>query len=140
MSPKMQKQTQTPLPPNSLEPSDEIGKREETYQIATQWQLIWWKFRKHKAAMIAGPLLLLLFAVAFFCQFLSPTVPGERNSDYRHAPPQLIRFYDPEVGFSFRPFVYDLSMETDQETFRRSFVEDRSKRHYLQFFYSWPQL
>ena len=27
---------------------------EERIFVATQWQLMWWKFRKHKPAMIGG--------------------------------------------------------------------------------------
>ncbi|MDG5787212.1 ABC transporter permease [Evansella sp. AB-P1] len=120
-------------PPENKEKKDEM-KQEENYQVATQWQLIWWKFKKHKAAMIAGPLLLLLIFIAILSPFISPTTPGERWSDYRYAPPQKIHFYDSDGGFSFRPFVYDMEQVTDPQTFRRTFEPDTSERHYIQFF------
>lgn len=107
---------------------------QEVYEVASQWQLMWWKFKKHKMAMIAGPVLIFLYLTALFCDFLSPTVPMQRFTEYKNAPPQKIHFFDKENGFSFRPFVYDLKQDIDKETFRRTFAEDTSKKHSIYFF------
>ncbi len=52
----------------------------EAYYVASQWQLMWWKFRKHKLAMIAGPVLIVLYLSAVFADFLSPTLPDTRDA------------------------------------------------------------
>ncbi|WP_338788184.1 ABC transporter permease [Metabacillus sp. FJAT-53654] len=107
---------------------------ENEYEIASQWKLMWWKFKKHKLAIISAPILTLLLIISAFAEFLSPHVPLERFSDYKFAPPQTINFIDPETGFSFRPFVYDMKEEMNQETFRKTFQEDTSKKYPIHFF------
>jgi peptide/nickel transport system permease protein len=107
---------------------------QEKYEVASQWQLMWWKFKKHKMALIAGPILIFFYLVALFADFLSPTVPLERFTSYKNAPPQKIHFIDKESGFSFRPFVYDMKQDIDKETFRRTFKEDTSKKYPIYFF------
>jgi peptide/nickel transport system permease protein len=95
---------------------------------------MWWKFKKHKMAMAAAIILMLLYLAAIFCEFLSPKLPLERFTAYKNTPPQTIHFYDKEGGFSFRPFVYDMKMTVDQKTFLRTFKEDPDKRIYIHFF------
>ena len=44
----------------------------EQYFAASQWKLVWMKFKRHKLAMIAGPVLLCLYLIALFCEPISP--------------------------------------------------------------------
>ena len=39
-------------------------------EIATQWQLMWWKFRRHHMALIGLSVLGVLFVVAAFAEIL----------------------------------------------------------------------
>jgi peptide/nickel transport system permease protein len=34
---------------------------EERVSVASQWQLMWWRFRKHKLALVAGVVVLLFY-------------------------------------------------------------------------------
>jgi peptide/nickel transport system permease protein len=106
----------------------------EAYEVASQWQLMWWKFRKHKMAMIAGPILIFLYLCAIFADILAPTVPLKRYTNYKNCPPTKIHFVDKEAGFSFRPFVYDMKMDVNPETFKREFTEDTSTKFPIYFF------
>ena len=36
----------------------------ERAYVATQWQLMWWRFRRHKVAMAGGLVTILIFAIA----------------------------------------------------------------------------
>jgi peptide/nickel transport system permease protein len=105
---------------------------EPQYEVASQWQLMWWKFKKHKLAMIAAVCLIFLYTLAAFCEFLSPNTPLTRYTAYKQAPPAQIHFYSKEDGF--RPYVYDLERKVNPETFRRTFVEDTSKKYPIYFF------
>ena len=120
----------------SVSKSGEPGETQEktAYEVASQWQLMWWKFRKHRIAMIAAPVIIILYMAAIFCQFISPSLPLHRYTEYKNAPPTKIRFVDPETGFSLRPFVFEMEMGVDPDTFRRTFVEDESAKQYLHFF------
>ena len=106
----------------------------EQYFAASQWKLVWMKFKRHKLAMIAGPVLLCLYLIALFCEPISPYGQLTRFPAYLNAPPQVIRFIDEEGNFSLRPFVYGLKSQVDVNTFRRTYTVDTSKKHPLRFF------
>lgn len=118
--------------PKTIEPDD-------AYEVASQWKLMWWKFKKHRVAMVAGIVLILLFMSAVFCEFLSPHLTLDRYTAYKNAPPQKIHFYDKASGFSLRPFVYDMKMQVNEHTFLRTFHADTSKKYYIQFFVKGPE-
>lgn len=94
---------------------------------ATQWQLMWWKFRNHKVALIAAAVIVLMYLCAIFAPVIAPYRADERHRGCVFAPPQKVRFRD-ENGFSLRPFVYPICQEIDLQTMRRVYVEDRSIR------------
>ncbi|MBA7565498.1 hypothetical protein ES708_07182 [subsurface metagenome] len=104
------------------------------FEVASQWKLMWRKFKKHKLAMIAGPVLLLFYLSAIFADFLSPAIPLQRFTDYKSAPPSKIHFVDEKTGFSVRPFVYEIERKVDSKTFKRTFVENKTKKYYVYFF------
>ena len=106
---------------------------EERYYIASQWQLMWRKFRKHRLALFGGSILLVFYIAALFCEFFSPYDIYKRHSKYVYCPPQRIRFFD-EKGFHPRPFVYGLKSKRDPVTFRRKYTIDKTKKHLLYFF------
>jgi len=106
---------------------------EEKIYLASQWQLMWWKFKRHKLAMLGGWTLLILYMLAIFCEFFAPYSPTSRFEGYEYAPPQIIRIYDKGRGFQW-PFVYALRSEMDPSTFRFKVLEDRSKKYYVKFF------
>jgi peptide/nickel transport system permease protein len=111
-------------------------KRNEDERLfqASQWQLIWWKFRKHRLAMIGSAVIIFLYILVLFCEFLSPYLTTTRFRRYLYAPPQRLHFVHPEQGFRLRPFIYDIQREVDPNTARRYFVEDRSKTFDVIFF------
>jgi peptide/nickel transport system permease protein len=107
--------------------------REEAYYVASQWQLMWWKFTQHKLAMIAAPVLAVLYVSALFADFISPTTTEARYPSYKDCPPQMIRVIDTE-GRLQRPFIYDVKRETNPETLRRTLVLDTSTKYPVQLF------
>ena len=40
--------------------------------IASQWTLMWRKFRKHRLAMLGGSVTILIYLVVLFAEFLAP--------------------------------------------------------------------
>jgi peptide/nickel transport system permease protein len=102
--------------------------------VASQWQLMWWKFRKHKLAKSAGVVLILFYGVAALCEFVAPHDPHRMDTRYIHAPPQSVRLFDDEGGFHLRPFVYRSIQHRDPVTLRLSYVEDRSTRYPIYLF------
>ena len=59
----------------------------------SQWALIWKRFKKHRLAQISGIVLIFLYTIAAFAEFLSPRSPTYFKASYTYAPPQEIFFY-----------------------------------------------
>ena len=105
---------------------------EERYYIASQRQLVWRKFRKHRMAVFAGVILLIAYLAAFTFEFCAPYGPLTQHEGYVQAPPTRVRLIDAD-GRLRAPFVYGLTGQVNLDTFQREFVEDRSVIHSLRF-------
>jgi peptide/nickel transport system permease protein len=110
------------------------GKSLESIYGASQWRLIWRKFRRNKAALAGGIVILLYYLSALFAPFLGPYGLTTRFTKYIYMPPQLIHFFDTDSdGLKLQPWVYDLQQEFD-ENLRRTYVVDPEKKTRVLFF------
>jgi peptide/nickel transport system permease protein len=98
-------------------------KIEERIAVATPGQLMWWKFRKHKMAVISGIFLILLYLVAIFCEFVAPYLPEDTFIRYKLAPPTKIHLFDSQ-GNLRTPFVYQIIRDRDPETLQNLYTEN----------------
>ena len=106
---------------------------EEKYYIASQWELMWRKFKKHKLALFGSSILIIFYVMALFCEFSSPYNIYKRHPKYIYCPPQRIRFFD-EEGFHLRPFIYGMKSTPDPVTLRRKYTLDKTKKYPIYFF------
>jgi len=113
--------------------ADEVATSEEKVYVATQWQLMWWKFRKHKMANIAGVVLILFYAVALFAEFVAPYNPEQFFPQYKLSPPTSIHIRDTEGNWRL-PFVYQTVRTRDPDTLRSIYTPDTSIIHPIEFF------
>ena len=113
-------------------PSGNLSQAEDAYFIASQWQLIWRKFRRHRLAWIGGSVIAILLVMAVFSEFWSPYDIYERHTDLVNLPPQRIRIWD--QGSFHRPFVYGVTSERSTTTYFLEFSEDTSRRYPVRFF------
>ncbi len=100
-----------------------ITQEEEKIFVATQWQLMWWRFRKHKMAMISTVVLIIMYLIALFCEFVAPYNPESFFTRYKLAPPTKIHIRDAEGNWR-TPFVYRIQRTLDPETMRSIYTED----------------
>jgi peptide/nickel transport system permease protein len=100
-------------------------------QSAGAWRLGWWKFRKHKLAMAGGVVVLLIYLVAVFAEFLAPMGPLDYSARYTYAPPQQLRFWD-ETGFNLHVNGYKVVVNT--ESLAREFTVDPERKIPVGFF------
>ena len=105
---------------------------EERYFIASQRQLMWRKFRKHRMAVVAGIVLLIAYLVAFTYEFCAPYGSLTQHEGFVNAPPTRVRVVDAD-GRLRAPFVYGITGRVNLETFQREFVEDRTAIHPVRF-------
>ena len=107
---------------------------EEKTFVASQWKLTWWKFKKHRMAMIAAVILCIVYFCAVFAEFIAPYDPFTFNARYTFMPPQAVHLFD-DKGQLQAPFTYELTKQRDPVTFATTYKEDTSKpKHYVQLF------
>jgi len=110
----------------------ELQEKEKVFH-ASQWQLMWWKFRKHKPAIVGGIILIFLYMLAVFCEIFAVYDPKDYSRLHTYAPPQRIRFVD-QGRFQLQPFVYALEGVRDPVTTRISFSPDLERKYPVKFF------
>ena len=110
-----------------------LTKADERQLTASQWQLIWWRFRRHRAAMISLVILLLFYFIAFFAGFFAPRDPSRVDAQFAQAPPQPLVFID-DAGFHFPPIVYGYVGERDPKTLRKFYRVSAEDRLSIRFF------
>lgn len=112
---------------------EQLDVKSERYYYAKQWQLIWWRFRRHRLAMLSLILLIILYLIAIFPEFAAPYDAQTRFEKFQQSPPTKVRFFDENGGFQ-RPFIYPLKRELDQKTFKYTYTADTSQRYPILFF------
>lgn len=99
--------------------------------VASQWQLMWWKFRKHRLAMISLFIITAMYIVAIAAGFFAPYATDSYNRRYTQAPPMTVYWFD---NGQFAPFVYGYTQETDPRTYARVYTIDEEHKIRLGFF------
>ena len=107
---------------------------DESYYLASQWQLVWRKFRRHRLAMFSLVVIAILYSFALFAEFYSINDHQQRHVKYAKAPPHSLHFVDEDGAFHIIPFIYELKQELDMDTLQRNYTEISSKRYHLKFF------
>ncbi len=108
-----------------IEPQGPIKEEDAQIFVASQWQLIWWRFRKHKVAMGSAIIVILIYLVAIFAEFLAPFPKSAYEATYTFAPPQRLNLLQrTDEGLTFNPHVNGYSVEIDPVALRRTFVVD----------------
>ena len=111
--------------------AERLAPAQERYYQASQWRIIWWRFRRHKLAMWSGVVLLLFYLAVPFAEMIAPYDPNQRHASQLYAPPQAIRFF--HDGAFIGPFVYPLEGEVNFETLTRVYTADTSEPQRLRF-------
>ena len=119
------------LPPSGSNAAPTVAEAEPRIVVASQWQLMWRKFRKHRLAMISLTIVGILYFVAFFAGFFAPQATDSYSRRYTQAPPQTIHWLD---NGTFAPFVYGYKQTTDPNTYKRTYVVDEKTKIPLGFF------
>ena len=81
----------------------------EAYYLASQRQLVWRKFRRHRLAMSSLVVIIFLYSLAIFAEFYTINDYRKRHVKYAMAPPQALHFIDETGRFHLVPFIYQLT-------------------------------
>jgi len=81
---------------------------------ATQWHMVWVRFKRHRLAMISAGILSLYVLVVFFADFIAPYGVTTRDTNYLKGPPEIVKIWD---GGPARPHI-------DSQITTRGGIED----------------
>lgn len=107
--------------------------RAEQFFYKSHQQLIWQVFKKNKLAIMGLIILGILYFIAIFVSFFAPYGTNSRFSGYRDTPPTRIHFFSKESGWR-GPYIYAVKGKLNLETFRYTYIEDKSKKYPIYFF------
>ena len=110
--------------------------------VASQWQLMWWAFKRHRLAMVGLWVVGFFYLIALIPGFFSSNDPSAQNARAAYHPPQRLHIIDEAADGSWkfnlhiRPYV----LRRDPTTLAAIYVEDPNRKVDIQFFtqgYEW---
>src|SRR5262249_61422226 len=99
---------------------------EERVSVASSWQLIWWRFRKHRLALASACVLIALYVVVLCPDFFSTQDPEATDARLAFIPVQRLHVFD---GFRPRPWVRDVAGRPQPGPPRLEWTGDARRRH-----------
>ncbi len=93
---------------------------DEEVFVAGQWRLMWWRFRKHRMAMVGAVVVILFYSVAIFADFVAISDPRLSDVEVAYLPPQTIHWFDG----GFNPHVKKVIGDRDPNTFKKVYTTD----------------
>ncbi len=109
----------SPAPDTAFVESEHAG-----VEVASQWRLMWWKFKHHKMAMIGGVVVLIYYIVAMFAEFFAPVQVTTYSAEYHESPPQQVHFFR---DGKFDPYVLGYRYERDPVSTKKIWYLDEEK-------------
>jgi len=114
-----------------------VTEAENRVAVATQRQLIWWRFRKHRLAVVSGVIVVLFYVVAVFADTLAYTEPFDTQASRSYIPPQPIHWVDAQGHL--HPTVSALKGKRDPRSFKLTYAPDASEpRDLVLFAHGYP--
>jgi len=108
-----------------------IASTEERLAQASQLQLTWWRFRRHRLAVVSLAVVALFYLVVVFADFLAIADPHATDARRGFIPPQGITLFD---DGAWRPHVNGLKGVRDPRTFKLAYTPDPARKLPLAFF------
>ncbi|MBB4305072.1 peptide/nickel transport system permease protein [Rhodobium orientis] len=107
---------------------------QERFYQASQWRIMWWKFRRHRIAVASAFLLVLFYMSVPFAEAIAPYPAHHRDNDHLYAPPQMVHFF--HEGSFVGPFVYGTTARVNLELLKWDYDVNDNDVQPLRFFCS----
>jgi peptide/nickel transport system permease protein len=123
--------SQAPFDPYATE---KLSAEQERFYRASQWQIMWWKFRRHRLAVACGLILLAFYASTLVSEFIAPYHLHTRHTQHIYAPPQRLHLF--HEGSFVGPFVYGYTTRLNMQTLKREYADNPKAVQPLRYFCS----
>jgi peptide/nickel transport system permease protein len=118
LTPQPQEILNAPVPADTTTKETEVA-----VEFASQWQLMWWKFKRHRLAVFGLIIVVAYYGIAIFADFFAPQSTSTYIAEYVYAPPQTIHFFR---DGQFAPYVNGYTFERDPVSFKKIFSIDET--------------
>jgi len=108
-----------------------VSKGEERVSVASNWQLVWWRFRKNRLAVFSAMVLILFYVVVLVPDFFATQDPEATEAALAFIPMQGISFFD-SSGFNLS--VPAIVGKRNPVTLRMEWKIDETKKVPIRFF------
>ena len=98
-------------------PAQATADEEEVF-VASQWRLMWWRFKRHRPAIASSSVLLIFYMVSLGAEFLGTGHPATIEAKFHYLRPQAIRWFD---DGQFSPHVNGVRGFRDPKTFKKDY-------------------
>jgi peptide/nickel transport system permease protein len=102
-----------------------VSDAEERVSLASNWRLIWWRFRKHRLAMISAALLILFYLIVLFPDFYAVQDPEATDARLAFIPVQRLALME---GGRLQPSVGAVTGHRNPITLRMEWQVDNTHR------------
>jgi peptide/nickel transport system permease protein len=109
----------------------EVKLLEDRVSVASQRQLIWWRFRRHKVALAGLFVVICFYLAALGGEFLAVSDPTAGRSARAVVPPQPIHLFDEGT---FSPHVCAVEGSRDLYTLQKTYEADCTQKIGVRFF------
>lgn len=116
------------------ETAETLTEAQKRVYLASQFTLMWWKFKKHRLAVISGIVLAVMYFMVAIAEFLAPYHYDARHTNFIRMPPQSVHLF--HEGSLRAPFTYGTHYHLNMDSLKREYSEDRSKIIPIRFFCS----
>jgi peptide/nickel transport system permease protein len=108
---------------------------EDRIAVASNWKLVWWRFRKHHLAMISAFILMVFYLVVLCPDFFSTQSPELTDARQAFIPIQTLHLFD-DGGWN--PWVPAIAGKRNPVTLRMEWTVDPAKKVRVNFFAPGP--
>ncbi len=107
------------------------SKAEERISVASNWQLVWWRFRKNKLAVASALVLILFYVIVLVPEFFATQDPEATDAALAFIPTQGLSFFS-DSGFGLN--VPALVGKRNPVTLRMEWKIDETKKVPIRLF------
>ena len=98
---------------------------EDRVAVASNWRLVWWRFRRHHLAMASAGLLIFLYLIVLVPNFFSTQDPERTDARQAFIPVQMVHFFN---DGTLSPWVPAIVGKRNPTTLRMEWVTDPQKK------------
>jgi peptide/nickel transport system permease protein len=103
---------------------------EDRIAVASNWRLVWWRFRRHHLAMASAVLLVFLYVIVLVPDFFSTQDPERTDARQAFIPVQTVHLFDNGLA----PWVRAIVGKRNPTTLRMEWTTDAQNKVPVRFF------